>query len=133
MSAEAALVTHAAATAGLTALIGTAPMRLYPNTLPQGCTLPAVQYQRLPGQRVRAMVADTGIVRARFWLHAYATTHDGARAVADQLIVAFNRASGTWSSVVVQETRTDDGQDAYEPDLGQHRVVLDLEMDYVEA
>lgn len=132
MSAEAALVARAVAH-GIGSLIGTAPMRFYANTLPQGCTLPAVQYQRLPGQRVRAMTADTGIVRARFWLHAYATTHDGARAVADQLIVAFNRASGTWSSVVVQETRTDDGQDAYEPELGQHRVVLDLEMDYLEA
>lgn len=133
MSAEAALVARVGAVAAITALIGTAPVRFYANVLPQGCTLPAIAYQRMPGQRIRAMHADTGIVRARFWLNIYSTTHDGARAVADAVIAGLNRWYGTSASVVVCEMRTDDGQDAYEADLLQHRVVIDLEMDYQEA
>lgn len=132
MSAEAALEARAIAYAGLTALIGTTPTRFYPNTLPQAGTLPAVVYQRLPGQRVRAMTADTGLVRARFWVHVYATTYASAKAVAAQVIAAFNRYSGTSGSTVVQNIEVDDGQDSYDPDTRQHHVTLDLAMDYQE-
>ena len=133
MSAEAALVARVGAVAAITSLIGTAPVRIYPITLPQACTLPAICYQRQPGLRVRAMHQDTGIVRARFWLHIYGADYDDAKSVADAVIAGLNRWSGTSASVVVQEIRIDDGQDSYEPDLRQHRVMLDLEMDYNET
>jgi len=131
LGAESALVARAASH-GLGSLVGISPMRFYPNTLPQKCTLPAICYQRLPGLRVRAMHADTGIVRARFWLHLYAADYDDVKALTAQVVAAFNRWSGTVAYTDVLEMRTDDGQDAYEPDLRQHRVTIDLEMDYLE-
>jgi hypothetical protein len=129
VSAEAALEARLVDYAGLAALVAT---RIYPNTLPQAGTLPAVVYQRLPGQRVRAMHADTGLVRARFWLHVYAATYASAKAVATQVIGALNRWSGTSATVVVQNMETDDGQDSYDPDSRQHHVSINLNMDYQE-
>lgn len=102
---EEALVTRAAATAGLTALIGAgASMRFYPQQLPQKPTYPAVTYTQVSAPREQAMGSDPGIVQARVQLSAWGSSAQSARDVAEQLRAAFERWRGTVGGVVVLDT-----------------------------
>lgn len=111
--------------AGLTALIGSGTScRLYPSLAPPKCARPYVVYTLVDQTRDPLSGADSGLLRRRVQWNCYAapgdasdalTGPDGASAVADQVEAAFNRCSGTFASVVIQdayvENRLDDQWD----------------------
>lgn len=100
-SIEAAIETRAAAFAGLTALIGTAPTRFYPVEARQGAVLPFVTYQVVTAPRVHVMSADKD-AQPRVQMDVWASTWTSARAVRDQLLAAFDRWSGISGGTTVQ-------------------------------
>ena len=83
MSIESVLVTRLGGFAGLTALIGTTPARLYFGEMPQKTALPAVSYGRVTAQRVSVMGADSGLVRARFQFVVWSANAKSARQVVE--------------------------------------------------
>jgi uncharacterized protein DUF3168 len=116
MSIDDALVARAQGFATLTALIGSAPMRLYPaDAASQNVARPYVVYQLISGPRGHAMGADPGTVRARVQFTCWGDTSTDCRSVADQIRACYARFRGTISSVVIDEIFVDD-----EHDLGRN-------------
>jgi hypothetical protein len=112
---ETALFTHLSTAAGMVALVGT---RIYPVTLPQQPTLPAVVYQMIssaPIQDRSAMAA--GFTRSRFQFTVWASSDTSAAAVMAALRVAI----GTFADVALEQG----ARMEYEPDTTRWQGMLD--------
>lgn len=124
-----ALIARAAATAGLTALIGAQPnMKLYPHdAVSQNATRPYVAYQLISGPREHAMGSDPGMVRARFQFTCWGDTDTSSRDVADQVRLCYSRFRGTLLGVEIMDVFLDNehplGRD---PDTRFFRRALDF-------
>ena len=88
---EETLFTRLSTFAGLTALIGTAPVRLFPVIMPEGTVKPAVTYQLISGPREAAMGSDPGLVHARYQFTAWDITNLSVRNVIKQVRLALER------------------------------------------
>lgn len=107
MSVETAIYERLRSFAGLTALIGTSPARVYALRLPQKVTLPAVTYRIVSGERFSAMGEDVGDVGTRVQVDAWSDEYDhasrGVLAVAEQIRAALTRFMGTSGGVEIQD------------------------------
>lgn len=110
--------------AGLTDLIGT---RVFPLTLGDRNTLPAVTYQKVSDVKGPA---GTGIRTTRFQVSCIAETLLVAKEVAVQIKAAFNRRHETISGVNVFNSSDDDEADSYDAETGLYRVLVDVVLDY---
>lgn len=128
MSIESVLYDRASNFAGLSALVGS---RIYPNLQPQNVADKSVTFRRISSQRVSAMGADTGLVRARYQFDAWADNYDDARAIADQLRLCFQRWNTTVGTVV-QDVYLLNDVELYEDDTQTHHVAIDLDVVYRE-
>jgi hypothetical protein len=90
------LRTSAAADAGLQALLGTAPFRMYDVQLVQGSAFPAVTYQLISNPRVYALTGrmPTSWVRMQFNIYGSGTDSSNADAVQRALQTFLS----TWAS-----------------------------------
>lgn len=132
MSVESVLITRAEAVAGLTALIGTSPARIYFGEMPQNVTLPAVSFERIVAPRVSCMGADPGLVRARFQFDVFADTKKSARLVIDQLRAAYQRWSNASGTVIQDIFIAGDIDLGRDPDTRQYHSAIDFEIIYEE-
>lgn len=82
MSATTELVGVLEASAGVTALVA---QRIYPVTLPQGVTLPAIRYQVVDDVPELSHSGGSNLAQVRVQLTVCATTYAGAEAVARAL------------------------------------------------
>lgn len=98
--------------AGLAALISG---RAYPSILPQGATLPCVAFSRISTAHENDLDGHAGLDNLRVQVDCYASTFDGARALAAQVKLAMD-ALGT----------RDGDRDLYESATSVHRVSLDF-------
>lgn len=114
--------------AGLVALVSD---RVYPNALPQDVTMPAVSWRRVTAERLRAMGADPGLVRARFQFDAWAGSYDSANAVREQIRLALER-HGEAGPPVWQATFFLTEIDLYENATRLHHLAADYEIVYEE-
>ena len=132
---EEAIVTKASQTSGLTALIGTSPMRFHPQLLPQNPVYPAVTYTCISSPREILMGSDPGLVAARWQFSAWDATYKGVRDLAEQLRLAFERWRGTVSNVVVMDSFIEDITDMPEElvnDMIVRQRVVDVRIHYRE-
>lgn len=129
MSVETTLFNRLSTFGGLTALIGTAPVRLFPVIMPEGTTKPAVTYQRIYSDRTSCMVDDDGIVWARIQFTAWAETFVGAQAVKEQLRQALQR----WSTSGVQDIFIVGDYDLYDEAAYLHGAAIDAQVVYEEV
>lgn len=122
MTVDEAVYAHLVADVSLAALIST---RVWPLTLDQRPTLPAVVYTRIdvtPEHDRSSRRAD--IARTRYQFDCYATTYDGARAVAVLLkdaLATLTKASGPAISHALALSEFDGN----EPETGRWRSVVD--------
>lgn len=111
-----AIVAILKAHSGLSALVSG---RIFADSVPQGAIYPAVSYQRVsPGPRSSAMGKDSGLVRPRYQLTAWAqepNARSAADAVATQIRLALQRTSGTFAGVEVQEIFIEGDTALHEP------------------
>ena len=77
-------------------------LRIYPNLLPQGCTMPAITYQQISGGRDYVMGGVTGVAEPTYQVTCWAATYAGARELAQEVRGLLNTYSGTVSKTVVQ-------------------------------
>jgi len=128
MAIEELIHTRLSGFAGLADLVSA---RIYPNVLPQDVAMPAVSWRRISADRLRAMVADPGLVRPRFQFDAWGLKYLDARNVREQLRLALER----WTDAgppVVQATFFLTEIDLYEDDTLLHHLVSDYEINYEE-
>ena len=119
MSAETSLRAVLLANAPVAALIGT---RVYPMNLPQAPTLPAIAYQRISAVPDHLLEAESWRVPCRVSLGLWASTYDGARALAAAVATALREYSGPGLRLVRLLNMTDD----YEPETKLFRVIADF-------
>jgi hypothetical protein len=111
------IVAHVKADAGLVAACGG---RIYPLTLPQHPTLPALTYQRIDGPREVSHTGDSGLEHPRYQFDCWATTYLEAEALATAMMRAFAGQLG-WA-VGFPEA----GPDDYESDTARYRRTVDV-------
>ncbi len=93
---EEAVVARMAGYAGLTALIGAgANMRLFPLTIPQTATLPAVAYQKISSPKEQAQDGSSHLARSRLQFTCEADLYSEVKAVATQVKNCWDSFAGT--------------------------------------
>lgn len=122
MSFESALKSHLGADATLTALVAN---RVYPLTIPEKASLPAVVYQRVitaPENDIDGL--DGKLLRIRVQITVWARTTDNARQIAEVIRLRMQVAATSFSGVMLFDS------DTYDPTTGQPGVVMDFSCGY---
>ena len=117
MSLDTTIVSTLDAYTGLTAITGS---RLYPGTLPQEPTLPAITYRRIDTPRVASLDGDDTLINPRYQFDVYAADTLTAGSVVGQL----RAAMATISALAVDQQ--DDPSEAN--DLGRFRIIVDFKL-----
>lgn len=132
MSIETGLRTLLLTDAAVAALI---TARVYPISLPQEPTLPAVVYNRIDGAPAQFLSGSGSLKHARYQLDCYSTvSYSQAKAVAAAVNEALDGYRGSYSGGTIKGiTVLDDGTDLSEPELEEFRVKLEYSVWYTEA
>ena len=121
--------------AAVTALVGS---RIYPLTLPQGVTLPAIRYQRITGNSDPHLGGTTGLAVATVQLDCVGTTYAGAEQVRDAVRESLEAYQGTVSGVKITSVRATNHSDFYDApahanDVGLYQLMSDYEVFFTET
>ena len=121
MSATTEMVAVLEATVGVTNLVG---QRIYPATLPQGVTLPAIRYQQIDDP---AGLTHSGpdLNHPRIQLTAVASTYASAEAIATALKTALH-GKKLWGTGGVSWVASN--VDDFEPETGLYMRHMDIQM-----
>ena len=111
---------------GLTDLVGTSPVRVYPFKLPQNPTYPVVTYGRVSTVRPSAMGLDTGDAQSRVQVDSWDSTELGTLNVSEQVRAALQRWTGTAGGVQVTHGHVANQMMVYEEDVEKWRVIQDF-------
>lgn len=105
--------------AGVTAIVGE---KFTPGVAEQGTSAPYAVWNRISSQRENSLAGFTsGLERVRVQLDCYATTFDGATALADAFKAAVDAYAGSALKLLVLNE-----QDFFEDDTRLHRRMLEL-------
>lgn len=91
-----AIIARLSSQSGLTNLIGTSPMRVFPRLLPQGPIYPAITFMKVSETREPAMGLDAGLVHSRWQFDVWDFDVRSVREVTEQLRLALERYRGTF-------------------------------------
>jgi hypothetical protein len=138
-TAEDALRARLGAVSAVTALLGS-PLRVYPVKKDQGATpvFPYVTYEQILGQRISAMVADTGDVESEFRFHIWTRTagavdgHAQGRDIAVAIRGALKRWEGTSAGVLVKHVFETGEFDIGDDEPGIYHRVIDFDVRWTE-
>lgn len=126
MTIEEALKTYLQSVAAVSALIST---RIYPETLPQEPTLPALKYDIISIERQHLI--DFATVYIQYT--SVATTHLGARALSDAVRKALQREKRIMSGIEVTQISVDDEQGVvFDKDYGEYYIQTTYKVNYRE-
>lgn len=126
MTIEEALKTYLQSVAAVSALIST---RIYPETLPQEPTLPAIKYDIISIERQHLI--DFATVYIQYT--SVATTHLGARALSDAVRKALQREKRVISGIEVTQISVDDEQGVvFDKDYGEYYIQTTYKVNYRE-
>ena len=125
-----------ASCAGLTAIIGSNPMRYYPVRLPQPPIIyPAITYQRVDSVGVYAHSGYSGLQNARIQLTIWAQTYAQGDAIETVLRAqpptGINGFRGTQSGLQIDRIFLTDGLTDFDTDTSIHQRTIDLLIGYV--
>ncbi len=127
MLIEEALKTYLGTVAPVTALIST---RIYPETLPQEPTLPAVKYDIISIQRHHNI--DFAWASIQFTL--VAKTHLASRQLADVFRKALQREKRVMSGIEVTQISVEDEQGPiHDEQLGEYFILQTYQINYREV
>lgn len=141
-SIRSALFSYLSGKTGVTAIVGTSPVRLYPLARPQGGELPAMTYARVTGGHDHNLTAASGTAIPTFELDCFAETYAEADALAEairQVMQGFSGSFGTGgNAVAVKAVLLDDESDGYDlpqddSDRGAFFITLRYRIRYSES
>jgi hypothetical protein len=128
--------------AGVTALIGTSPVRLYPGRIPQNTASPMVAYELVSGTEILPITANAGgtLIKSRVQVTVLAKNFSDVKAVHEQIRKAVLFQSGsfvfTTPAVTVRVngiTRDLIGPDTRDDDLGLYIQHVDYQVIHDEV
>ena len=130
MTIEEGLYSYLSTNVGVSALVST---RIYPGTLPQNWTNPAISYQRISGVRVRNLSGPAGRATPRIQIDCWAESYSGAKALATAVRSAMDGYAGLMGSTRVGSVVLESDLDFYEPDIAVYRVSMDFWISHIET
>ena len=129
MSLETALRAYVLADAATAAIVG---QRMYPRRLPQGPTLPALDYQRVDTRRLHDFDGPDGLPRARVQVRAWGASVQSATDTAALVRARLDGFKGAWGAVTVGACLCVAERDLDDPETGRSAVVQDYMIQWRE-
>jgi len=129
MRAEKAVYAMLTGDSGVTSLCSN---RVYPRTLPQRHTLPALVYRLVSAPRELHHSGPETVVEARVQVTAHAETYSAAKGLQAAVQAAADGTTGTLGGVVVERVHTEDGPDTNDSDTSTELAITDLLLTYRE-
>lgn len=113
--------------------------RVYPLTLPQGVTLPALTYRLVSDVTAPEHQLAQGhplydghrYQESRIQFDAYGDTFDDAEALSNELMTAITGYRGPWGNVQVESVLPDLSLDDYEPETNRWRRISDYFISWI--
>jgi hypothetical protein len=137
MKAEQVIQTRLTSFAGVTAIVGASPARVYPIVLPQKPILPAIVYRRVSSERIEGVYSDPGMARVRIQITSWADKYTDVKNLAEQVRLALERfgsaVSGTpIAGVTVFDIHMGSEVDDYVPEVMAYAVATDFTVVHLE-
>lgn len=110
--------------------------RIYPEVLPQHATLPAITYNQVSANRVRALSGPAGKARRRISINSWGETYKSAHELADAVRQTLEPFFGSMANTEVGSIMLDNEIDLFEEEAGVtgiYRVVQDYIIGHLEA
>ena len=122
----------------LTAITTLTSTRIYPEVLPQNSTLPAITYRTITGDAESHLLGISGLVHSRIQIDCFAATHISARAVHEQVRLAWVGYTGAAGSETIRGITEDNHFTNYQvpldgSDQGRYVHTIDLLISHTEA
>ena len=142
MRAELVIQRLISGSAGVTALIGTNPVRLFPGRIPQNTASPMVAYELVSGQEILPITANAGgtLVSSRVQVTVLAKTFMDCKVVQEAIrkAVLFQSGSFVFTSPavtvrVIGITRDQIGPDTRDDELGLYMQSIDYKVIHDEV
>lgn len=136
MEIEEGILAYLKTRTSLTALVGTSPTRIYPDTFPRGITVtwPAIVYEFVGEETTDTFrQPTTELTGDAIQFSVYAATRSAADAVARQLKAAFKNFSGTMGTVAVQAVEQVNKLKTYDDKVDLYRTTYEFRFWYEEA
>ena len=130
MTIEEGLYSYLSTNVGVSALVST---RIYPGTLPQNWTAPAISFQRISGVRLRRLSGPVGRATPRIQIDCWADSYSGAKALAEAVRSAMDGYAGLMGTTTVGSVVLETDIDFYEPDTNVYRVSMDYWISHLET
>lgn len=106
-----------------------AGMRIYPNTLPQGVTLPAIRYTLVSNPSEHTHSGPSSLKNPKYQFDCVADGDEGyrdAHILAEEVIVLLDGYRGPIGAFTCQAGFQDAERDDYDPETGRHAVQVDV-------
>lgn len=107
---EEALVSILRNNAAVAALVST---RIYPVMIPQGATLPVIEYRQLSGQKEHSHDANADLARPRYQFTAISASYSQAKTLAAAIVAALDNYQGTVSGVKIDAVQKQNQMDLF--------------------
>lgn len=104
----------------------TAGERVYPLTLPQGVTLPAIAYFLVSNPFEHSHDGPSKLQHPRYQMDCWAGTYLEARILASELLGRIDGYKGMMGVSTVHAAFAEDERDNWDPDTGRHWVSVDV-------
>lgn len=130
---EPGLYTYLSTDPATSALVG---LRVYPNIVPEGTILPAIQYQRITTDRdddYDEFGTMRSFVRATVQITAWATSAQAAMEVGEAVMLALSGFHGSLGGVAVGRVTNIRESDVYDPQKKLHGRTADFEFWFQDA
>ena len=127
-----ALYSYLSTYAGLVSLIST---KIYPLTIPQTTSPPAIAYERIYSERHHCMQADSTLTRHTIQFTIVSTTLASCESISEQLRTALQNYKGTMGGtggVVVRAVLIGNEHDFYDEESDLYNKYVEYEFMYEE-
>jgi hypothetical protein len=129
MSVEKVIYSKLSGDSDVSGLVST---RIYPVSLPQKPTYPAIVYTRISGDRLHSLGGASNLASPRFQIDCFASTYSAVKDLASKIRSAINGFRGTVSGVTVHGIFLESDNDIFEDDFNVYRVSSDYFIHYKE-